>query len=113
MVAPRRARSEAQVAVFEKAQPKRAMNLAASEPAAPPPTPAPAAPPHAPAPATPAPAPAPAEVPAAKPRKARTDKEIKRGHFVRPVIVNAAREESDEEWYPPPSRSGYANYVIV
>ena len=113
--APRRARSEAQVAAFEKARAKRAANLAASAPAAQPPAPAapppaPAAPPAAPAPAAPPPAPA----PAAKPRKARTDKGIKRGHLVRPGNAAAPHDEpEEEEWYPPPMRSGYANYVIV
>ena len=110
--APRRARSEAQVAAFEKARAKLAANLAASAPAAPPP--APAAPPAAPAPAAPPPAPAPAPAPAAKPRKPRTDKGIKRGHLVRPGTAAAPHDEpEDEEWYPPPTRSGYANYVIV
>ncbi len=117
--APRRARSEAQLAVFEKARAKRAANLAASAPAAPPPAPAahplaPAAPPAAPAPTAPPPAPAPAPPPAAKPRKPRTDKGIKRGHLVRPGTATAPHDEpEDEEWYPPPTRSGYANYVIV
>ncbi len=44
--APRRARSEAQIAAFEKARAKRAANRAASASTAPPP--APAAPPAAP-----------------------------------------------------------------
>jgi hypothetical protein len=47
------------------------------------------------------------------PRKARTDKGIKRGHLVRPGTANAAQEEQEDKWYPPPTRSGYANYVIV
>ncbi len=76
---PRRARSEAQVSVFEKARAKRAANLAASTPspapapAAPPPAPAPAPAPAAPPPAlapAPAPALAPAPPPIAMPRKA-------------------------------------------
>jgi hypothetical protein len=117
--APRRARSEAQVAVFEKAPAKCAANLAAFAPVAPPPAPAapppaPAAPPDAPVPVAPPPAPAPAPAPAAKPRNARTDKGIKRGHLVRPGTATAPHDEpEDEEWYPPPTRSGYANYVIV
>ncbi len=116
--APRRARSEAQVAAFEKALAKRAANLAASAHSpipSPAPTPAstPPAPPPAPTPAASAPAPTPAAVPAAKARKARTDKVIKRGHLVRPMTINSAQEEPDEDWYPPPTRSGYANYVIV
>ena len=113
--APRRARSEAQIAAFEKARAKRAANLAATAPAPAAPAPAHAAPPPAPAapPAAPAAAPAPAPAPAAKPRKARTDKGKKRGHLVRPGTAAAPYDEpEEEEWYQPP-RSGYANYVIV
>jgi len=111
--APRRARSEAQIAAFEKARAKRAANRAASAPAAPPPAPAviPAAP--QPAPAAPPPAPAPSPAPTAKPRKPRADKEKKRGHLVRPEIAAAPHDEpEDEEWYQP-LRSGYSNYSIV
>jgi hypothetical protein len=119
--APRRARSEAQIAAFEKAGAERAANRAASAPAAPPPAPAappaaPAATPAAPAAPPPAPAPAalpPAPAPAAKPRKAQTDKGKKRGHLVRPGTAAAPHDEPEnDEWYQPP-RSGYANYVIV
>ena len=111
--APRRPRSEAQIAAFEKAKAKRAANLAASAPAVPPPAPAaPAAPP--PAPAAPPPAPAapaaPPLAPAAKPRKARTDKGKKRGYLVRESTRGSP--PSEEEEYPPP-RSGYGNFVIV
>ena len=96
--APRRAKSEAQEAAFEKSRAKRAANLAAFAPA-------PASPPSA--------APPPAPVPTAKPMKPRTDKGKKRGHLVRPGTAAAPHKEpEDKEWYQPP-RSGYANYVIV
>ncbi len=97
--APRKPRSEAQIAAFEKARAKRAANRASSAP------PAPAAPP--PAPASPPPAPA---APAAKTRKPRTDKGKKRGYLTRP---EATTEAPEEEWYPPPPRSGYDHFVIV
>ncbi len=97
--APRKLRSEAQIAAFEKARAKRAANRAASAPAAP------AAPP--PAPAAPAPEPV---APAAKTRKSRTDKGKKRGYLTRP---EATTEAPEEEWYPPPPRSGYDHFVIV
>ncbi len=107
--APRRARSDrAYIALIEKARAKRAAYLAAFAPATPPPAPAPA-PPPAPA----AAAPPPAHAAAAKPRKARTDKGKRRGHLVRPGTAAASHEEPDEEWYPPPTSSGYANCVIV
>ena len=113
--APRRPRSEAQIAAFEKARAKRAANRAA---AAAPKTPAPAAP-AAPAAlfraegacAAPSPAPAAPAAPAAKPRKARTDKGKKRGHLVRPGTANAAHEDPEDEYEPP--RTGYMNFVIV
>jgi hypothetical protein len=63
--APRKARSEAQIAAFEKARAKRAANRAASAPAA----------------------------PAAKTRKARTDKKKKRGYFKRPEAAAKTYEE--------------------
>ncbi len=117
--APRRAKSEAQVAAFEKTRAKRAANLAASAPVEPPPAPTPApapaelppAPAPAPAPAAPPPAPAPAPPPAAKPRKPRTDKGIKRG--ISGTAAAPHDEPEDEDWYPSPTRCGYANYVIV
>ena len=121
--APRRARSEAQVATFEKARAKRAANLAvggknppmppSSKPCPPPPAPEPAPPPApaAPPPAPTAPQPAPAATPAPKPRKARADKGKKRGYIVKGGMGGDSPPE--EEWYPPPTRSGYANYVIV
>ena len=87
--APRKPRSEAQIAAFEKARAKRAANRASSAP------PAPAAPPPA---------------PAAKTRKPRTDKGKKRGYLTRP---EATTEAPEEEWYPPPPRSGYDHFVIV
>jgi hypothetical protein len=114
--APRRARSEAQVAAFEKARAKRAANLAAggnTPPASPSPAPTahPPAPPAAPsAPAAPLPAPAAAPVP--KPRKARADKGKKRGYLVKGGMGGES-PPNEEEWYPPPTRSGYANFVIV
>ena len=100
--APRKPRSEAQIAAFEKARAKRAANRASSAPPAPA---APAAPPPAPAAPTPEPA-----APAAKTRKARTDKGKKRGYLMRP---EAAAETYEEGWYPPPPRSGYDHFVIV
>ena len=112
--APRRPRSDAQVAAFEKSRAERAANRAAAAPAA-------LATPAAPAdPATPAaPVAAPASfraegacpAPAAKPRKARTDKGRKRCHLVRPGTTNAAQEDPEEEYYEP-HRSGYTNFVI-
>ncbi len=87
--APRRPRSDAQIAAFEKARAKHAAILAAAAPAAP---------------ASPA--------PAANPRKARADKRKKRGHLVRPGTTNAAQEDPQEEYYEPP-RNGYMNFVIV
>jgi len=93
--APRIARSEAQISAFEKAWAKRDANRAASAPAAPPPAPAAhpaalAAPPPTPA------APPPALAPAAKPRKARTDKGKKRGRLVRPGTAATMLEEPEE-----------------
>ena len=104
--APRRPRSEAQIAAFEKARAKRAANRASAAAPEPPEPPAPAAPA---APAAPSPAPAAPAAPAATPRKARTDKGKKRGHLVRP---GAAAETQEEEYYEPP-RTGYMNFVIV
>jgi len=102
--APRRLRSEAQIAAFEKARTKRSANRAA---AAPQETPAPSAPatPVAP-PATPA-----APAPAAKPRKTKTGKGKKRGHLVRLGTANATHEDPEDEYEPP--RTGYMNFVIV
>jgi hypothetical protein len=116
--APRRAQSEAQVATFEKARAKRAANMAASAPSAPPPAPAApplasAAPPSAPTAPPPAPAtPSHVPAPAAKPKKARTDKGKKRSPLVRPETTAAIHEELEKEWYQSP-RSGYANYIII
>ena len=107
--APRRPRSEAQIAAFEKARAKRAANRAAGgvTPLKPPtsPSPEPAAPPPAPA--------APAAPPAPK-RKTRTDKGKKRGYIV--------KEHMEEDYPPEGSREGglgggsppgYMNFVIV
>jgi hypothetical protein len=106
--APRRPRSEAQIAAFEKARAKRAANRASAAAPEPPEPPAPAAPA---APAAPSPASAAPAAPAAKPRKARTDKGKKRGHLVRPGTANAAHEDPEDEYVPP--RTGYMNFVIV
>ncbi len=78
---PRKPRSEAQVAAFDKARARRAANRAVSAPAAPA---TPAAPP--PEPAAPA-------APAAKTRKARTDKGKKRGYLMRPEAAAETYEE--------------------
>jgi hypothetical protein len=101
--APRKPRSEAQVAAFEKARAKRVANRSASAPGAP------VAPPAAPT----APAPASAEpaAPAAKIREARTEKGKKRGYLMRSEA--AAETHEAEEWYPPPPRRGYDHFVIV
>jgi hypothetical protein len=74
--APRKPKSEAQIAAFEKARAKRAANRAALAPAA----------------------------PATKTRKARTDKGKKRGYLMRPEAATETHEA--EGWYPPPTRIG-------
>jgi hypothetical protein len=117
--APRRARSETQVAAFEKARAKRAANLAmgGKTPPTPPspskPCPPPPAPEPAPPPAPVAPPQAPAAASALKPRKVRADKGKKRGYIINEGMGGEYPPEPDEEWYPPPTRSGYANNVIV
>ena len=119
--APRKPRSEAQIAAFEKARAKRAANRASSAPPAPA---APAAPPPAPAggvtppipPISPTPAPA---VPPAPKRKTRTDKGKKRGYIVKgDTWEDYPREGSSEGGLgggspPPAPRSGYDHFVIV
>ncbi len=95
--APRRPRSEAQIATFEKARAKRAANLSASAPGgvaepAPEPAPEPALEPE------PAFAPEPAPAPA-KRKAPRADKGKKRGYLVR-------AEEAGGE-------APYSNFFIV
>ena len=110
--APRRPRSEAQIAAFEKARAKRAANRAAG--GVTPPKPPISPPPEPPAPAAPPPAPA---APPAPKRKTRTDKGRKRGHLVRGSMEGTSEggtggaSPPEDEYVPP--RTGYMNVVIV
>ncbi len=110
--APRRPRSQAQIAAFEKARAKRAANCAAG--GVTPPKPPISPPPEPPAPAAPPPAPA---APPAPKRKTRTDKGRKRGHLVRGITEGTCEggmggDAPPKEYYEPP-RIGYMNFVIV
>ena len=107
--APRRVRSAAQIAAFEKARAARRAKLEARSKSAPPdPTRAEEETETA---------PEPPAAPAKKARKPRSDKGKKRGYLVRTAQANEA-ERYDEEPQPqqhrfPHRNHGYGNFIIV
>ena len=109
--APRRVRSAAQIAAFEKARAARRAKLEARSKSAPP---DPAGDPAGEETET---APEPPAAPAKKARKPRSDKGKKRGYLVRTAQANEA-ERYDEAPQPqqhrfPQGNHGYGNFIIV